>query len=343
MSLQDNNSFHEIKKTLSEYVDIIHDHSQHPLEDEENVMKCLGELDECKVTEEELRKTQMGHIITKLIHQDRSTKVTEKAKEIQLKWMDMVVEEKEKTDNSKLKRKNSDGSESESKRVAVESADGSRNHASPSVDHSKLSTSGELSDIKDLKFQGTLPHASHRNTNQIRLFEALSVQHGKDDIKRMTRHQEVEAEKLVESIAIDLEAKLFEKYGEDNHEYAHHFRSLYTNLKDPLNFELRMNIISKKTSIDDLIITPFEELANPEVKELREDQTNEANEELIMLHEVSPGVVNSGDQGVFLGGNNKCSSCNSEKVYHICDGSTNLGDKLLVACSDCGHHWKLGD
>lgn len=45
----------------------------------------------------------MGHIITKLTHQERSTKISEKAKEIQLKWMNMVVEEKEK-DNSKLKR-----------------------------------------------------------------------------------------------------------------------------------------------------------------------------------------------------------------------------------------------
>lgn len=45
----------------------------------------------------------MGHIITKLTHQERSTKISEKAKEIQLKWMDMIVEEKEK-DNSKLKR-----------------------------------------------------------------------------------------------------------------------------------------------------------------------------------------------------------------------------------------------
>jgi len=336
-----NESFLEIKKTLSEYVDFIHVHNQHPVEDEENVMKCLGELDECKVTEDELKKTQIGHIITKLVHQERSAKVSEKAKEIQLKWMDMVVEEKEKTENPKLKRKNSEDNETESKRVAVESEDGSRTHATPTHD-SKPSTSSELSDIKDFEFQGTLSLSPHRNTNQIRLFEALSVQHGENEIKRTTRHQEAEAKKLVQSVAIDLEAKLFEKYGANDHQYAHHFRSLYTNLKDPLNFELRTNVISKKTSLEDLVLTPPEELANPEVKELREDQTNEANDELIVLHEVSPGVVNSGDQGVFLG-NNKCTSCNSEKVYHIPDGTTNLGDKLLVACSDCGHHWKLGD
>jgi hypothetical protein len=344
MSLEDINSFQEIKKTLSQYVDFIHDHNQHPIQDEENVMKCLEEIDDCKVTQDELKKTQMGLLITKLVHQERSTKISEKAKEIQLKWMDMVVEEKENTDNSKLKRKKSDSDdEIESKRVALESADGGRVHASPSHDSSKLGVSGELSDIKDSKFQGTLPEFSHRNTNQIRLFEALSVQHGKGEIKRTTRHQEAEIEKLVESVAIDLEQKIFEKYGEDDHVYAHHFRSLYTNLKDPLNSELRMNVISKKISIEDLVLKSYEELANPEVKELREDQTQEANEELILLHEVSPGVVNSADQGVFFGGNNRCSSCNSDKVYHIPDGSTNLGDKLLVACSNCGHHWKLGD
>jgi hypothetical protein len=342
MSLKENSSFQEIKKTLTQYVDFIHDHKQHPVQDEENVMKCLEQIDECKVTQDELKKTQMGHIITKLIHQERSTKISEKAKEIQLKWMDMVVEEKEKTDNSKLKRKKSDGDEIDSKRVAVESADGGRAHVPPSHD-SKASVSSELSDIKASKFQGTLPQHNHRNTNQIRLFEALSVQHGKVEAKRTTRHQEAETEKLVESVAIDLEQKLFEKYGKDDHDYAHHFRSLYTNLKDPLNFELRMNVISKKISIEDLVLKAYEELANPEVKELREDQVQEANDDVILLHEVSPGVINSGDQGVFFGGNSRCSSCNSDKVYHIPDGSTNLGDKLLVACSNCGHHWKLGD
>lgn len=55
MSLHDITTFPEIKKTLSEYVDFIHDHNQHPELDEENVMKCLGELEGCTVSEHELK------------------------------------------------------------------------------------------------------------------------------------------------------------------------------------------------------------------------------------------------------------------------------------------------
>lgn len=36
------------------------------------------------------------------------------------------------------------------------------------------------------------------------------------------------------------------------------------------------------------------ELANPEVKELRKDQNKAAKEDVAVLHEVSPGVLNSG-------------------------------------------------
>lgn len=55
MSVNDIPSFPEIKKTLSEYVDFIHDHSQHPEQDEENVLNSLAQLEDCTVTETELK------------------------------------------------------------------------------------------------------------------------------------------------------------------------------------------------------------------------------------------------------------------------------------------------
>jgi hypothetical protein len=45
------------------------------------------------------------------------------------------------------------------------------------VDEPPLSTSGDLPNLSNLKFHGTLADA-HRNTNQIRLFEALFTNYG---------------------------------------------------------------------------------------------------------------------------------------------------------------------
>jgi hypothetical protein len=46
------------KKILSEYLDIVHVHSQHPKEDENNVLSSLESLEESYITEEILKVRQ---------------------------------------------------------------------------------------------------------------------------------------------------------------------------------------------------------------------------------------------------------------------------------------------
>lgn len=46
---------------------------------------------------------------------------------------------------------------------------------------------------------------------------------GKEEMKRLTRKQEVEETKLIQEIAVDLELKLFEAFGKDGIDYLTFF------------------------------------------------------------------------------------------------------------------------
>jgi len=114
-------------------------------------------------------------------------------------------------------------------------------------------------------FTGT-QSVSQRNTFQIRFWESLkkSTQYGYDQTT---------------ALAIKIEEELYAEYS-GTKEYAQKFRSLVTNLKDPLNEQLREALFSGAILPSELVQMSNEDLANPNIKEKRKKIIKDSTEAL---------------------------------------------------------------
>jgi len=184
-------------------------------------------------------------------------------------------------------------------------------------------TKSPISPSNDSNFKGETNNAA-RNLVQSKLYQALcqptSVVGGVD--RDPTR------------VATSIEGTLYKKFGDAKHkEYQAKFRSLFSNLKDPLNEGLRAALFTGDLSIDTLIGMTHEELANPSLQQER--QKLKAYQQ-----EARRGDRHMRDASCTMFTCNKCNQ-NKTTYFQLQTRSADEPMTTFVTCCACGHHWKF--
>jgi len=135
-------------------------------------------------------------------------------------------------------------------------------------------------------------------------------------------------------VAISIESTLYKKFGDAKHkEYQAKFRSLFSNLKDPLNEGLRSALFTGDLSIETLIGMTHEELANPTLQQER--QKLKAYQQ-----EARRGDRHMRDATCTMFTCNKCGQ-NKTTYFQLQTRSADEPMTTFVTCCACGHHWKF--
>lgn len=292
--------------------------------DESTFLPILMEIDNYPMTIEILKETKIGAIMSKLSTQKTSQAISSKSAEILNRWKKDL---KPVLSNSTSTL----GSQELSKSINSEESNGSelkRKFESPQTDSPTLKIrkveEGKKQEIikqentkkTEKTFTGTMPQTPQRNTFQIRFWEAL-------------KQCEKDHEETVQ-LAILIESELFLEFGKKQKEYPQKFRSLFTNLKDPLNKELREALFNGNIFPNELIHLSHEDLANPTLKGTRKKIVDDATE---AMQGVKPSV-----SSLFT-----CGRCkkNETTYYQMQTRSADEPMTCFITCVGCGHHWKM--
>jgi len=297
--------------------------------DESAFLPILIQIDEYPMDIETLKETKIGAIMSKLSTQKLSQPVSSKATEILNKWKkDLKPANTNSTSNlsqsqeSKTNNNSQDGNTEIpidlKRKLETNQSDSPTALKIRKVDEAGIEkqeiTKKETSSEKT--FTGTIPHTPQRNTFQIRFWEALK-QSNKD-------HEETV------QLAILIENELFLEYGKKQKEYPQKFRSLFTNLKDPLNKDLREALFSGAIFPSELVHLSHEDLANPTLKGTRKKIVDDATQ---AAQGVKPSV-----SSLFT-----CGRCkkNETSYYQMQTRSADEPMTTFITCVNCGHHWKM--
>jgi len=165
-------------------------------------------------------------------------------------------------------------------------------------------------------FSGTLSQFPQRNNFQVRFWESLQL--SKRD------HEETV------NLAINIENELFVAFGSKPKEFSQKFRTLFTNIKDPLNHSLRDALFAGDIFSSELVHLSCEDLANPSLKQARKkiiDDTTEAQK-----------GIKANVSSLFV-----CGRCkkNETTYYQMQTRSADEPMTTFISCVNCGHHWKV--
>jgi len=135
-------------------------------------------------------------------------------------------------------------------------------------------------------------------------------------------------------VAVAIESALMKTFKDPkNKDYQAKFRSLFSNLKDPLNETLRNDLFSDEISADKLIKMSHEELANPKLQQERnklKEYQQEARRGDRHKMEATCSMFS-------------CSKCGQNKTtyYQLQTRSADEPMTTFVTCCNCGHNWKF--
>jgi transcription elongation factor S-II len=285
-------------------------------DDESLVIAAIEELSYVEMDVDLIRNTGIGRVIAKLSKDKRSERVSAEAKTLETRLKSMVEAPTTKTE--KRSRTNST-KESQTKKRNVSTPEKS---APPEKKIEKETKSSSIPTPSG-DFKGETNNAA-RNMVQSKLHQALSqptsvVGGVERDPTRVT---------------VLIESTLFKKYGDAKHkEYQAKFRSLFSNLKDPLNEGLRSALFTGDLSIDTLIGMTHEELANPSLQQER--QKLKAYQQ-----EARRGDRHMRDATCTMFTCNKCGQ-NKTTYFQLQTRSADEPMTTFVTCCACGNHWKF--
>jgi len=128
-----------------------------------------------------------------------------------------------------------------------------------------------------------------------------------------------------------IEEEIYKKYSGTGKEYQQKFRTLFSNLKDPKNQQLRDNLFSGYLNVEQLLDMSHTDLANPELQEKRKkirDWNTQARMEQRTLATCTAWV---------------CKRCNGNltSYYTLQIRSADEPMTAFITCQNCKHQWKI--
>eukprot|EP01128_Nolandella_sp_AFSM9_P009320 TRINITY_DN5924_c0_g1_i1.p1 TRINITY_DN5924_c0_g1~~TRINITY_DN5924_c0_g1_i1.p1 ORF type:complete len:317 (+),score=67.42 TRINITY_DN5924_c0_g1_i1:42-953(+) len=144
--------------------------------------------------------------------------------------------------------------------------------------------------------------------------------------------QSISDAKSPEELAVSIEEALNAKF--ESKAYQAKFRTLYLNLKDPLNRGLRNALYSGQLPVERLVQMDHTELANPQVQSSRKKTETFMNES-----RMEDAKRKSGASNLFT-----CNKCGKNKTSYF-QMQTRSADEPIttfVTCLNCGKSWRFG-
>ncbi|CAB3405308.1 unnamed protein product [Caenorhabditis bovis] len=135
-----------------------------------------------------------------------------------------------------------------------------------------------------------------------------------------------------EELAVQIEDKLYSVHRGTNQKYSVAVRSRVYNLRDKKNLALRENVLTGVVKPEKFAVMTAEEMASPEIREMRDKFTKEA----ILEHQVS---VQQGTPSDMF----KCGKCGKKNCTYT-QLQTRSSDEPMttfVFCLECGNRWKF--
>ena len=135
-----------------------------------------------------------------------------------------------------------------------------------------------------------------------------------------------------DELATSLESEIFASFKQTNQKYKNQIRSRVFNLKDKKNPGLRRNLLLGMVTPERLAKMTSEEMANDEVKSMREKFVKEGidSSRLAQVEGTKTDLL-------------KCGKCQKRNCTYnqIQTRSADEPMTTFVLCNECGHRWKF--
>ncbi|XP_078683597.1 transcription elongation factor A protein 1-like isoform X1 [Branchiostoma floridae x Branchiostoma belcheri] len=273
----------------------------------ENALDILKSLKELPMTLDILQKTRIGMSVNNLRKSSNSEEVNALAKSLIKSWKKLLNQ------NGAPKRSDSTSSEPASEKSPPEGRKLERQDSSSTAGSSFSSSQDSFPPV-------TKTHDSVREKCREMLANAL-----KTDAKP-------EDDFNYELTAARIEECIFQEFKNTEMKYKTRVRSRIANLKDTKNPGLREKVLHGDVSPEKMAKMTAEEMASPEMKELRQSLTKEAIRDAQM-------ATTGGTQTDLL----KCGRCKKRNVTYN-QVQTRSADEPMTTfcyCNECGNRWKF--
>ncbi|XP_017784479.1 PREDICTED: transcription elongation factor S-II [Nicrophorus vespilloides] len=265
---------------------------------QEQALDLLKELQKIDINLDVLTKTRIGMTVNALRKSTKDEEVISLAKTLIKNWKKFL---------SNTPGKDSSSSSSKSKKDKDDK--------------------GKEDKDKDKKLQNTFPPSSSNTTDSVRLKcrEMLSVALNVDG-------EDFEGCASPEELAEELEEAIFHEFKNTDMRYKNRVRSRIANLKDAKNPTLRTNFRIGAVTAARLATMTAEEMANDEIKKIRERFMKEA------INDAQLATV-QGTKTEML----KCGKCKKKNCTYnqLQTRSSDEPMTTFVLCNECGNRWKF--
>jgi len=275
---------------------------------QEQALDLLKELQTLDINLDVLTKTRIGMTVNALRKSSQDEEVISLAKTLIKNWKKFLSG----SNNTSNAKESSSGTKSSSKKDSREE---------------KSRDDKERDKDKDRKLPNQFPPSNTATTDAVRLkcremlVAALNVD-----------TDEFEGCASAEELAEELEEAIFQEFKNTDMRYKNRVRSRIANLKDAKNPTLRTNFRIGAIPATRLAVMTAEEMANDEVKQLREKFAKEA------INDAQLATV-QGTKTDLL----KCGKCKKRNCTYnqIQTRSADEPMTTFVLCNECGNRWKF--
>ncbi|KAI5780738.1 transcription factor S-II, central domain-containing protein [Peziza echinospora] len=270
---------------------------------------------EVKITEKLLRETKVGIAVNRLRSHTNKT-VSDLSRDIVLRWKSEVKPAAKPKDSASASR-NVTSPKHSTKSPSIPPPD-ARSRSISSQGGGKTAEGGPRTKESD-KINWKVMGDSVRDNCLGMIYDGLCFESDADSKKILDRARSVE--KAVYALA-----------NKTDNTYKFKIRSLYLNLKDPKNPNLRRSVLNGDISPEALSTMTTQEMASSE-KKLEIERIQREN----MDNAMAPQAVKSTTDQF------PCGKCGQKKVAYT-QAQTRSADEPMTTfceCQNCGHRWKF--
>lgn len=137
-------------------------------------------------------------------------------------------------------------------------------------------------------------------------------------------------------MGVEIEEQIYKVYKEKSKEYMDKVRSVFSNLRDPKNPELRSRLLNGEITPVQIATMDATIMASRSLQEVREQFTRNAVESSRTDLENEKARLQSKDNSFF-----ECKECKSKHidVQVIQYGTEEDSERNFITCYECNHQW----